>query len=87
MSPIPDIPGARISPRSQQESWLKSYVARLCHLDNDRFPGSQPISFSLNHLDELEKKDYWVCEKSDGVRVLFFLQTDPSTGSQVVYLA
>ncbi|KAI6036526.1 mRNA capping enzyme [Pisolithus microcarpus] len=86
MSRIPDIPGVRIPPRSEQDMWVKSQVAKLCLLDHDRFPGSQPISFSLNHLDELEKKDYWVCEKSDGVRVLFFLQTDPGTGSQVVYL-
>ncbi|KAI6099909.1 mRNA capping enzyme [Pisolithus croceorrhizus] len=86
MSRIPDIPGVRIPSHCEQDVWVKSYVARLCHLDHDRFPGSQPISFSLSHLDELEKKDYWVCEKSDGVRVLFFLQTDPTTGSQVVYL-
>lgn len=35
----------------------------------------------LNH-----SYSYWVCEKSDGVRVLFFLQTDPNGGSQAVYL-
>ncbi|KAL4067692.1 mRNA capping enzyme [Scleroderma citrinum] len=66
---------------------LRSCVRRVLSDTNSftRFPGSQPISFSLDHLDELEKRDYWVCEKSDGVRVLFFLQTDP-TGSQAVYL-
>ncbi|KIM65335.1 hypothetical protein SCLCIDRAFT_1212510 [Scleroderma citrinum Foug A] len=85
MSRIPDIPGTLIPSRSDHETWLKSHVASLCRLDHDRFPGSQPISFALGHLDELEKRDYWVCEKSDGVRVLFFLQTDPS-GSQGVYL-
>ena len=117
MTRIPDIPGTRVPPRSDHETWLKSVVAGLCHLDHDRhvrcsrvavlsdtgfrFPGSQPISFSLDHLNELEKKEcvalspsrcladspssYWVCEKSDGIRVLFFLQTDP-TGSQAVYL-
>ncbi|KAH7889634.1 mRNA capping enzyme, catalytic domain-containing protein [Phlebopus sp. FC_14] len=86
MSRIPDIPGIRVPKHSEQEAWLKAQVAALCQLDHDRFPGSQPISFSLKHLDELEKRDYWVCEKSDGVRVLFFLQTDPNGGSQVVYL-
>jgi hypothetical protein len=29
---------------------------------------------------------YWVCEKSDGIRVLFFLQTDLTSGTQAVYL-
>ncbi|KAN0077228.1 mRNA capping enzyme, catalytic domain containing protein [Tylopilus felleus] len=86
MSPIPDIPGFHVPRGSEQESWLKSHVARLCHLDHHRFPGSQPVSFALHHLADLERRDYWVCEKSDGVRVLFFLQTDPNGGSQVVYL-
>ncbi|KAF8559638.1 mRNA capping enzyme, alpha subunit [Imleria badia] len=86
MSRIPDIPGFHVPRGSDQESWLKSHVARLCQLDHNRFPGSQPISFSLNHLADLERRDYWVCEKSDGIRVLFFLQTDPNGGSQVVYL-
>ncbi|KAF9246462.1 mRNA capping enzyme [Melanogaster broomeanus] len=86
MSRIPDIPGFRIPHGSDHESWLKGLVARLCHLDHNRFPGSQPVSFSLNHLAELERRDYWVCEKSDGVRVLFFLQTDRNGGSQAVYL-
>ncbi|KAF8844897.1 mRNA capping enzyme [Paxillus ammoniavirescens] len=86
MSRIPNIPGRRIPHGSEQDVWLKGYVARLCRLDHNRFPGSQPISFSLSHLAELERRDYWVCEKSDGVRVLFFLQTDRNGGSQVVYL-
>ncbi|KAG6335849.1 hypothetical protein ID866_3239 [Astraeus odoratus] len=75
--------------KKENETWLKNHVAQLCQLDHDRrvsFPGSQPISFALSHLDELEKRDYWVCEKSDGVRVLFFLQTEPGGGSQAVYL-
>ncbi|KIK90558.1 hypothetical protein PAXRUDRAFT_675426 [Paxillus rubicundulus Ve08.2h10] len=86
MSRIPNIPGFRIPHGSDQDIWLKGHVARLCRLDHNRFPGSQPISFSLSHLAELERRDYWVCEKSDGVRVLFFLQTDQKGGSQVVYL-
>jgi len=86
MSRVPDIPGFRIPRGSEQDLWLKQHVAKLCQLDHDRFPGSHPVSFSLNHLAELERRDYWVCEKSDGIRVLFFLQTDPQGGSQAVYL-
>jgi mRNA guanylyltransferase len=29
---------------------------------------------------------YWVCEKSDGVRVLLFINTIISTKAQIVYL-
>jgi mRNA guanylyltransferase len=32
--PIPDLPGRLVPRHSQQESWLKSHVARMCHFDN-----------------------------------------------------
>ncbi|SCZ93553.1 BZ3500_MvSof-1268-A1-R1_Chr6-3g08735 [Microbotryum saponariae] len=41
----------------------------LCY-GGDRFPGSQPVSFDLQSLKMLEEEDFWVCEKSDGVRVI-----------------
>lgn len=87
MSRIPDIPGRLVPPRSEQEHWLRFEVARLCQLENERtFPGSQPVSFGTKDLDKLENQDYWVCEKSDGIRVLLFVQTDLKTKDQAVYL-
>jgi mRNA guanylyltransferase len=79
MSRIPDIPGFHVPRGSDQESWLKGQVARLCRLDHNRyvpvfctsavgppdslipfrFPGSQPVSFSMNHLAELERREYF----------------------------
>ncbi|KAK0463931.1 mRNA capping enzyme, catalytic domain-containing protein [Desarmillaria tabescens] len=84
MPTVPDLPGTLVPP--DQENWLKSNVARLCHVDHQRFPGSQPVSFGTNDLDKLEQQDFWVCEKSDGIRVLLFVFTDNNTKDQMVYL-
>ncbi|KAJ7510033.1 mRNA capping enzyme, catalytic domain-containing protein [Mycena galericulata] len=103
MPRVPDIPGTRVPPRSDQEAWLKENVARICQVDhhrfvtrtfdscaNDayshRFPGSQPVSFAKGDLVKLESQDFWVCEKSDGIRVLLLVHTDLNSRSQTVYL-
>ncbi|KAF7294804.1 mRNA-capping enzyme subunit alpha [Mycena indigotica] len=83
---IPEIPGQRVEPHSEQEIWLRESVASISGVDKNKFPGSQPVSFSQADLARLESQDFWVCEKSDGVRVLLVVLTDPSTGSQLVYL-
>ncbi|EJF66090.1 mRNA capping enzyme, alpha subunit [Dichomitus squalens LYAD-421 SS1] len=83
---IPDLPGNPIPHRTDQELWLKRHVAFLCRLDNERFPGSQPVSFAAKDLDKLEAQDYWVAEKSDGVRVLLLVHTDMNTSDQMCYL-
>lgn len=43
-----------------------------------RFPGSQPVSFEKKHLTALEEEDYYVCEKSDGVRYLLYFVIPPT---------
>ncbi|KAJ7632773.1 mRNA capping enzyme [Roridomyces roridus] len=86
MSRVPEIPGTRIPARTERDAWLKENVARICQVDHHRFPGSQPVSFARGDLAKLEAQDFWVCEKSDGIRVLLFVHTDPASGSQAVYL-
>ncbi|KAF8634090.1 hypothetical protein AX15_001092 [Amanita polypyramis BW_CC] len=86
MAPVPELPGTLVPRHSPQEQWLKGHVAHICRLDSEKFPGSQPVSFSTKDLEKLESKDYWVCEKSDGIRVLLIIATDPTSRDQSVYI-
>ncbi|KAJ7582964.1 mRNA guanylyltransferase [Mycena floridula] len=68
------------------EQWLKGHVARMCGLTHERFPGAQPISFGTRDLAKLELQDFWVCEKSDGIRVLLLVHTDLNSNDQMIYI-
>ncbi|KAF8344169.1 mRNA capping enzyme, catalytic domain-containing protein [Cantharellus anzutake] len=67
----PDIPGTLVEPEHAHH--LRELVASLCRVEHTRFPGSQPVSFKKLDIERLHKADYWVCEKSDGIRVLMLI--------------
>lgn len=48
------------------------------------FPGAQPVSFARKHFDNLLQDDYYICEKSDGVRCLLYSTHDD--GKELHYL-
>ncbi|KZO95789.1 mRNA capping enzyme, alpha subunit [Calocera viscosa TUFC12733] len=80
----PAIPG---QPTDHEiESTLRAHVAFLCGTAGQKFPGSQPVSFGAHSLQTLENEDYWVCEKSDGIRVLLLVVINPRFRRQEVYL-
>jgi len=83
--PIPDMPGEEAHPSITYS--LKEELSKLCGVKHGtRFPGSQPISFTQDHLQLLEKMDFWVCEKSDGLRVMVFIRMNPHTNEQETWL-
>lgn len=48
MPSVPVIPGDLVPRNSDQESWLKIEVARLCQTDHHRFVVSSPNVFGAN---------------------------------------
>ncbi|KAH9906382.1 mRNA capping enzyme [Xylariomycetidae sp. FL2044] len=64
---------------------LRQEVAQLLGRNTVSFPGAQPVSFARKHLDELRREDYYVCEKSDGMRYLLYL-TEDEQGNEAHYL-
>ncbi|TPX13787.1 uncharacterized protein E0L32_005731 [Thyridium curvatum] len=78
-----DAPGVKAE---GQLLWnLRKEVAALMKRSQTNFPGAQPVSFTRRHIDELRQKDYYVCEKSDGIRYLLYLTADES-GRECHYL-
>ena len=69
--PPPQIPGEKIV--GQELHALRAEVANLLSRESIRFPGAQPVSFAAKHIQELQQQDYYVCEKSDGIRCLMYL--------------
>jgi mRNA guanylyltransferase len=70
-APPPPMPGRPLS--HDEASYLKEHVAETLNRDNLRFPGAQPVSFAREHVAELQRKEYFMCEKTDGLRCLLFM--------------
>ena len=51
-------------------------VAELLGRQSPSFPGAQPVSFAAKHITELRRQDYYVCEKTDGIRYLLYMTSD-----------
>lgn len=83
----PEIPGI-IQPGNITQD-LKMMLCKLLNSPkpSKTFPGSQPVSFQHSDIDEkLKSQDYYVCEKTDGLRVLMFIILNPVTGQQGCFM-
>lgn len=80
---VPEIPGIRAT--GEMLRAFRREVADLLGRSNTSFPGAQPVSFAARHKVELQKQDYYVCEKSDGIRCLMY-HTQDEENREVIYL-
>ena len=83
VGPSPEIPGAMVEDLSALPQ-LRREVADLLGRPNDKFPGAQPVSFAKRHIEELKRQDYYVCEKTDGLRCLMYILV--FEGQETTYL-
>lgn len=63
-------------PDHQLTQQFRHEVAQLLDRHSTGFPGAQPVSFAHRHLSELRQQDYFVCEKTDGIRFLMYCTRD-----------
>ncbi|CCK70858.1 mRNA guanylyltransferase KNAG_0F01900 [Huiozyma naganishii CBS 8797] len=83
----PEVPGI-VQPGNVTQD-LKMMLCKLLNSPRPAktFPGSQPISFQHSDIAEkLQTQDYYVCEKTDGLRVLMFILLNPVTGEQGCFM-
>ncbi|KAL9598959.1 MAG: hypothetical protein Q9219_004142 [cf. Caloplaca sp. 3 TL-2023] len=80
---VPEIPGIRAT--GEMLRAFRREVADLLGRSNPNFPGAQPVSFAARHKLELQTQDYYVCEKSDGIRCLMY-HTQDEDNKEVIYL-
>ena len=61
----------------------RSTIADLLGRQQLSFPGAQPVSFARKHFAELQRTDYFLCEKTDGIRCLLYLTSFVGQGEEV----
>ncbi|PGG95566.1 hypothetical protein AJ80_09938 [Polytolypa hystricis UAMH7299] len=83
---VPDLDAIGIKAEPRLAEQFKREVAALLDRSSLSFPGAQPVSFSARHLQELQRQDYYVVEKTDGIRCLmYFARGDPDSETPEIH--
>ncbi|BCS06758.1 Dcp1p-Dcp2p decapping enzyme complex alpha subunit [Aspergillus luchuensis] len=83
---VPDLDAVGIKADPELADQFRREVATLLGRNNLNFPGAQPVSFSTRHLTELQREDYYVCEKTDGIRCLmYFARGEPDSDTPEIH--
>lgn len=83
---VPDLDSVGVKAEPELADQFRREVANLLGRNNLNFPGAQPVSFSAKHLRELQQQDYYVCEKTDGIRCLmYFARGDPESDTPEIH--
>ncbi|KAE8133786.1 mRNA capping enzyme, catalytic domain-containing protein [Aspergillus pseudotamarii] len=73
---FPDLDAVGVKADPETSNKLGRKVAKLLRQAQIGFPGAAPLSFSSRHLAELQREDYYVCEKTDGIRCLMYFDSE-----------
>ncbi|KAL1957186.1 hypothetical protein VTO42DRAFT_6220 [Malbranchea cinnamomea] len=85
-SSVPDLDKVGIKAEPQLADQFRREVAQLLGRNSLSFPGAQPVSFASRHILELQREDYFVCEKTDGIRCLLYCaHGDPDSDTPEVH--
>lgn len=83
---VPDMDAIGIKAEPHLADQFRREVASLLGRSSTNFPGAQPVSFAAKHILELQQKDYYVCEKTDGIRCLmYFAKGDPESDTPEIH--
>lgn len=81
-----DLDNVGIKAEPELADQFRREVAHLLGRSSLAFPGAQPVSFSAQHLTELQRNDYYICEKTDGIRcLLYFARGDPESDTPEIH--
>jgi mRNA-capping enzyme len=67
------VPGVVLVTDPTKRSFIQQKIQDMCNWSSSGFPGSQPVSMSVNNIILLQQKPYKVSWKADGTRYMMLI--------------